>query len=1018
METINLRNCFPVIDGGDGLIFSKRGDITFAWELTLPPAFRCNPERYDSLVTTFKAAISMLPDWSIVHKQDLFFKKRYIREERSGFLSSAYERHHDGRQYLSHRCRLFVTFSNRKNARGGVNGLMGFPSMSLPDKAEVGKFLGAAQQFEAIVNSNDLLSLRRLEPEEIFGSMESPGLLQDYLNFADCGGDFLSDIAISHDRVQSGDRFMSCHLFSDLDQMPGEVSPCRKVQALSTDNSTVNLCFLSDIGQSLDCDHIVNQFIMRESVSEAHRELANRAKRMNAMSLKSNEDRIYSEEIKDYLDEAAASQTFTVKAHMNILAIGSEAELTEVKNKVTASIFMTGITPIVDIHDVPLQYWASMPGNEAGLSYNEYMTMRLEPALCLWLYDGLDSGIKDGFMKICDRQRLIPVRFDTLEGAMREGLTDNLNMFLLGPSGSGKSFFMNTYLHSCYEAGAHCFLIDMGESYRGHCHIIREESGGRDGAYYSFESGKPISFNPFRNVGRFLADGSLSQEFLFTLMCSLWTCGTDEDGRTVSANELKYIKESVTMFVSSWKLKRDPIFNDYYKYLCGTFKKYIDKNKVPKEHFDMASYASVLGQFAEGGLYDYLLNSKESIDMLDNRFVVFEIDKIKDNRILFPITTLIIMDAFMEKMSSSSDLKVMVIEEAWKALQGTMMSGYMLELWKTARKHRTSAVLVTQELKDITSSPVIKDSIVTNSAVKVLLDMSKHTFKFEELAESMSLGEDDKSMILSLGKLNKTARGKEVFFNLGNKKSYVMRVDVSPEETIAYSSRKEDRERLESEATRCGSYIQAVRNIAKTLVLSLLLLFMGPQKASAQFATFDASNLAQAVLSFVQDGDNIAINTEQFLTNLGVMQEQLGFLQETSKRFREVKSYIYKGQEVIRIAKNYEMTLNMFGRYVERMKDLSGQEVQYYQVRSAVNEGFNYLLYASREVKRAREFLSKNAAISEEERIKGLIECDRQVSRANAAMAKHIIRQYDAIDRGRIIAANKKALDDAFKMKY
>lgn len=203
----------------------------------------------------------------------------------------------------------------------------------------------------------------------------------------------------------------------------------------------------------------------------------------------------------------------------------------------------------------------------------------------------------------------------------------------------------------------------------------------------------------------------------------------------------------------------------------------------------------------------------------------------------------------------------------------------------------------------------------------------------------------------------------------------------------------------------------------KITILLGALLVMAVQPAKAQFATFDASNLAQAVLSYVQDADNITLNTEQFLQNLGVMQEQLQLLQDLDKRYKKVRAQIWKGQEVIRIAQNYEMTYKMFSNYVDRLKAMNGQDLQYYQIRSAINEGFNYLLIASREVKRAREYLSTEAQLSEEARLAGLQACDKQLSRVNAAMARHMMDQYDAMDRGRILAASKKALDEAFTVR-
>ena len=202
------------------------------------------------------------------------------------------------------------------------------------------------------------------------------------------------------------------------------------------------------------------------------------------------------------------------------------------------------------------------------------------------------------------------------------------------------------------------------------------------------------------------------------------------------------------------------------------------------------------------------------------------------------------------------------------------------------------------------------------------------------------------------------------------------------------------------------------------LLLTLAILFGSQQRAAAQFATFDASNLAQAILSFLQDGDNMVLNTEQFLQNLGVAKEQLEFLQEMDKRYKEVRGDLYKAQSVVRMAQNYEQMARMFTRYVERIKALNGQQLSYAQGRSLVNEGFQYLLYASREVKRAREYLDPRSQVSEEERIAQLTECDRRLSRANAAMYNHIKDSYEDIDRGQRLAEAYASLEEAFQINW
>lgn len=209
-----------------------------------------------------------------------------------------------------------------------------------------------------------------------------------------------------------------------------------------------------------------------------------------------------------------------------------------------------------------------------------------------------------------------------------------------------------------------------------------------------------------------------------------------------------------------------------------------------------------------------------------------------------------------------------------------------------------------------------------------------------------------------------------------------------------------------------------MKRLINTLGLCVALLLSSQQRASAQFATFDASNLAQSILAFLQDGDNMVLNTEQFLQNLGVAKEQLEFLQEMDKRYKEVRSDLWKAQSVIRMAQNYEQMARMFTRYVERVKDMNGKQITYYQGRSMVNEGFQYLLYASREVKRAREYLDSKSQVSEEERMAQLAECDRRLSRANEAMYNHIKETYEYIDRGELLAEAYESLEESFKINW
>lgn len=809
MEYKEINEVYPHLVVKDGVVESKRGDLTFGWLVTLPAAFRNNSESYDAMLHSFSAAISLLPDYTIVHKQDVFAYNTYEKESSCDFLQDCYERHFEGRRYLDHSCRIFLTFAAKNNIGKG-SGLRGLELAVVPTQNEVEKAFATARQFETMIRNVPGLAVTRLNNTDFDGSHSRAGIFQNYLNFADDGKDILSHIHMTNDSLRIGDKSVVCHTLCELEQLTTEISPSKVVRELSTENSAVHLSWFSPLSIDLSCEHIVNQVIYKMPQGEALSKLDLKRRRMVSMARNTDND-VYAQELDEFTREVAKEQRSVIGYHLNVFSAGTASDIELVKDNVATAMSKSGVTPVYNNRNAQELFWCMLPGNEAGMSTREYMTLGLEAALCTWLYDGYDIGVSGGNMKLSERQKLVPVTFDIQEVAKKQNLIENYNACVLGPSGSGKSFFMNKYVHSCYANGQHVFLVDAGHSYRAQCSIIHEISEGKDGSYYTYENGKAISFNPFRDVKRF-SDDDVSINFLYSLMCTLWKNGTE----TISNTALRYVKESVDQFILSWKEENDPTFDDYFKFLKSSFSSFLKEEDVDIEYFDFKGYLMALKQFTSGKKYGRLLNSTEQINILHDRFVVFEIDDIKDDPIVYPITTLVILDMFTEKMRRLSEFKALVIEEAWKALQGEQMTEFMLELWKTARKKNTSAVVVSQELEDLTSSDIMKDTIISNSAVKILLDQSKYLNSFDTLAKTMSLSSEDKALIFSLNKTNPDiSKGREVFFNLGNRRSFVLKVEVSPEERYAYSSDPDDKIKLAAEYAKTGSYVQSIQNLIR-----------------------------------------------------------------------------------------------------------------------------------------------------------------------------------------------------------
>lgn len=406
-----------------------------------------------------------------------------------------------------------------------------------------------------------------------------------------------------------------------------------------------------------------------------------------------------------------------------------------------------------------------------------------------------------------------PIHLDISDLPMKRGIITNRNKFILGPSGSGKSFFTNHLVRQYYEQGTHVVIVDTGNSYKGLCDLIHQKTGGKDGIYFTYTEDHPISFNPF-----YTDDGVFDiekKESIKTLILTLWK---RDDEPPTRAEEVA-LSNAVSLYIEKLKRKEViPSFNTFYEYVKTEYTDVLRQKKVREKDFDLANFLNVLEPYYCGGEYDYLLNSDKQLDLLQKRFIVFEIDAIKDHPILFPVVTIIIMEGFINKMRRlQGTRKMILIEEAWKAIAKQGMASYIKYLFKTVRKFYGEAVVVTQEVDDIIASPIVKESIINNSDCKILLDQRKYMNKFDGIQAMLGLTDKERSQILSINLSNVPNRlYKEVWIGLGGTQSAVYATEVSLEEYYTYTTEESEKVELFRLAEKLGGNLElAIRQLAE-----------------------------------------------------------------------------------------------------------------------------------------------------------------------------------------------------------
>ena len=820
-----LKDLLPLFGVEHDCILSKQGDVTIAYEVTLPELFTMSDQEYEALHQALIKTIKILPRHTVFHKQDWFTEKKYAADFSKGdksFLTRSSERFFHERPYLDHQCYIMLTKkpTNRKLGSSLFSTLLRrsiVPEETLKPQL-LQDFLDSAGQFERILKDSGFMQLRRLTDEELSGNGSYCGLVERYMNLQPNESNFLLHDITFKEGLQVGNHHCQLFTLADAADLPAYCGSRINYDKYSTDKAKFSVGFASPLGQLLPCNHIFNQYIFIDDPQKTLQRLENKRLRLQSLSAYSRENAISRDATNDFLNEAISQQRLPVKAHFNVLVwTDNKNELKDVRNLVSSALAQMDAVPKQELDGAPQLFWAGIPGNEADFPMNDSFDTFAEQACCfLNLETNYRSSVSPCGIRLGDRQYGKPVHVDISDEPMKRGIVTNRNKFILGPSGSGKSFFTNHMVRSYYEQGTHIVLVDVGHSYKGLCQMVK-------GYYFTYDEENPIRFNPFY-IGQGDVLDTEKKESIKTLLLALWK----KDNETFNRSEYVALSNALQLYYEA-PSRPSPegegegifrCFNTFYEFLKDEFVEVLKRDEVKEKDFDVSNFLYVLRPYYKGGEFDYLLNATKDLEMLKERFIVFELDNIKDHPILFPVVTIIIMEVFISKMRKLKGVRKMIlIEEAWKAIAKEGMAEYIKYLFKTVRKFFGEAIVVTQEVEDIISSPVVKQAIINNSDCKILLDQSKYQNKFDQIQELLGLTEKEKALVLSINKANDPSKKyKEVFISLGGVLSKVYRTEVSLEEYLAYTTEETEKVKLMQYAEKFdGDILRAIAAMAAEL---------------------------------------------------------------------------------------------------------------------------------------------------------------------------------------------------------
>ena len=805
---------------GVGVLYTKTGEYSAVLKIENPvQKYSADIDSYYDFTHLFTALAQTLGEGYAIHKQDIFVRKQFASEPADGqeFLSASYFRYFKGRPYTDSLCYLTITQEAKKSR------LFSFDNKKWRD------FLVKIRKVHDQLHDSGVQArfLNKAEASEYVDRYFA-------MNFKDRTVS-MTNFKADDETVSMGDKRCKVYSLVDVDcaALPSMIRPYTNIEV---NNTEMPVDLASVVDNIPDAETVVyNQVIF---LPNQKRELAMLDKKKNRhASIPNPNNQMAVEDIKRVQEVIARESKQLVYTHFNmVVAVSAGADLQKCTNHLENAFGRMGIHISKRAYNQLELFVGSFPGNCYTLNeeYDRFLTLS-DAAMCL-MYKERVLHSEETPLKIyyTDRQG-VPVAIDITGKEGKNKLTDNSNFFCLGPSGSGKSFHINSVVRQLHEQGTDVVMVDTGNSYEGLCEYL----GGK---YISYTEERPITMNPFRinreeyniekidflkNLILMIWKGSDSQipEIEFRIVEQIiidyydayfngFTRYTDEQREVLLKNLFaaasrknpnkppREVDEMVRKQIEVLEARRAALkvtelsFNSFFDYSFDRLEQICTENDITTISY--STYSTMLQPFYKGGAYEKILNETVDSALFDETFIVFEVDAIKENKKLFPIVTLIIMDVFLQKMRIKKNRKVLVIEEAWKAIASPLMAEYIKFMYKTARKFWASVGVVTQEIQDIIGSEIVKEAIINNSDVVMLLDQSKFKERFDEIRKILGLTEVDCKKIFTINRLeNKDGRSffREVFIRRGTT-SGVYGVEEPHECYRTYTTERAEKEAL------------------------------------------------------------------------------------------------------------------------------------------------------------------------------------------------------------------------------
>lgn len=815
IETIDNIQPFIDVDESNKVLLGRNGEMTVGFRIRFPPIFTKEKYYFNELYKTFATILTSLPSYIRIHKQDFFTTYQIPLKKYGSYLENERAKMFTKEQFLKQESFIYLTsippqihdaslifnsaFKQSRKAIAGENAIRNFKEATFSFQKQIESALKKEK------DENNFF-LQQLSSDDILKTTSSNelGLLAKYLYLSE---HHYSDILINKlsGELLIGDNYVDIISLNDLDCLPLAISPVKYYRPFSTDNTKLHFSMMAKVCAFLHFPHVVNCIIAKGDTEREKKKLETRGTILSNFAATSRENRQSAEAIDDFLENISGEGGEIVDCHFNIIIWAKDKQdlfnrRAETENALKALNFI----PKLESSNKANLFFACQPGGVANIFKEfRFKTNGNIATGFLNLDDLQKSNSTNNAFQVADRFTGAPLNIDISDHALQNNHIENLNKFVLGSSGSGKSVTMNYYTMCNLRMGAHVVICDMGRSYEG-------LSDAFNGLWFEFSEDQQLAFNPFILYPGDISNGKLNLMKSTTLISIIKILWKGSWG-TFTETESTTIENMIDSYYLSEPANYS--FNTFYEYVTDPTKFHTD----PDIDFRLKDFKYVLATYYRGGKYAQLLNASESLDLLHHQLIIFELNGLKESKLL-PIVNCVIIDTIINKLNNLPEVRKQILQdECWKALANPQMEIFFQELVKTIRKSNGELVFISQEIEDIISSKIIKNAIINNCATKILLSQNQFLKRFDEIQSVLGLSDHEKDLVFSLNK-NKTDDSKDILVLFSNGPANVYTIRLSLAEKLTCTSRQEEKDGIKKVAKYLNStYMDAIQFIVENL---------------------------------------------------------------------------------------------------------------------------------------------------------------------------------------------------------